>query len=149
MTGSRGRDALAVVARVRKVREEDSRYGVQLANREVHEARVRLESLDQRLTVLGRQPVASAGELVSLRTGLLALGDAVREAQAEVESAELMALTAHEHWQQDRIRLRTIEMLLERRADAARAEQARAEAKVQDEVATQLWRRTTAAQVVA
>jgi flagellar export protein FliJ len=149
MTGNQGRDALAVVARVRRVREEDSRYGVQLATHEVQEARVRLLALDQRLTVLGQQPVASAGALVSLRTGLLALGDAVREAQAEAESAELLALAAQERWQQDRLRLRTIEMLQERRAEAARVERTRAEAKLQDEVATQLWRRTAGSQVVA
>jgi flagellar protein FliJ len=149
MSANQGRDALAVVARVRKVREEDSRYGVQLANHEVHEARVRLQSLDQRLTDHGQRPVTSPGELISLRTGLLALGDAVRDAQAEVESAELLAVSAQERWQQDRLRLRTIEMLQERRAEAARVERLRAEAKVQDEVATQLWRRTSGSQVVA
>ncbi|RLV48776.1 hypothetical protein D9V37_13725 [Nocardioides mangrovicus] len=133
---------LEAVARVRRVREEDSRYGLLMAEREVNRAGEQVARLDRQLTSHGTTTVSSAGELVQLRQGLLALGELLQQAREDLESAQNVSLSARAHWQADRTRLRSIEMLQERRRDEARAERARAEARSQDEVATQLWLRT-------
>ncbi len=77
------------------------------------------------------------------------MSQAVEAARESVESARNLAVSAQSHWQQDRIRLRTIEMLQERRIAQAQAEHARAEGKIQDEVAGQQWRRQRHLRVVS
>jgi flagellar FliJ protein len=146
-----GRDvhSLDAVARVRRVREQDSLAGLHLAGREVDDAQRRLAAIEARLADLSGQQVSTPEELLALRQGLLTLGQAVDAARDSLESARNLALSAQSHWHGDRIRLRTIEMLQERRADEARAEDARAQAKAQDEVATQLWVRRRHLGVVA
>jgi flagellar protein FliJ len=141
--------SLDVVERVRRVRERDSLSGLQLALREVESSREHLTTIEGRLDELSRHDVSTPEEFVALRQGLLTLGQAVDAARASLESAHNLATSAQAHWQNDRIRLRTIEMLQERRIDQARAEHARAEAKVQDEDATQLWRRRRHLKVVS
>ena len=88
-------------------------------------------------------------EFIALRQGLLALGQSVDDARTSLEAARNLAVSAQSHWQQDRIRLRTIEMLQERRIAQAQAEHARAQAKIQDEVAGQQWRRQRHLRVVS
>lgn len=141
--------SLDVVERVRRVRERDSLSGLQLALREADAAEAHLAGIETRLVELSAQDVSTPEEFVALRQGLLALGLAVEEARTALESARNLATSAHSHWQHDRIRLRTIEMLQERRIAQAQAEDARAQAKIQDEVATQLWRRRRHLQVVS
>ena len=148
MTG-RNLHSLDVVERVRRVRERDSLSGLQLALREVDGAQDHLDGIETRLTELSAHQVATPEEFVALREGLLALSRDVEDARAALESARNLATSAHSHWQQDQIRLRTIEMLQERRIAQAQAEHARAQAKIQDEVATQLWRRRRHLQVVS
>lgn len=146
-----GRDlhSLDVVERVRRVRERDSLSGLQQALREVDTSQDHLSSIESRLTELSERNVTTPEEFVALRHGLLALGQAVEDARSALESARNLATSAHSHWQQDRIRLRTIEMLQERRIAQVQAEHARAQAKAQDEVATQLWRRRRHLRVVS
>jgi len=146
-----GRDlhSLDAVERVRRVRERDSLSGLQQAIREVEESQGHLHAIETRLTELSTQPVSAPHEFVALREGLLVLGQAVEAARDSLESARNLAVSAQSHWQQDRIRLRTIEMLQERRIAQAQAEHARAQGKVQDEVAGQQWRRQRHLRVVS
>jgi flagellar FliJ protein len=148
MTGS-NLHSLDAVARVRRVREQDSLAGLQLALREVDSSQEQLTAIENRLDDLSARSVSTPEEFVALRQGLLALGQAVDAARCSLESAHNLATSAHSHWQNDRIRLRTIEMLQERRIAQAQAEYARAEAKIQDEVATQMWRRRRHLKVVS
>jgi flagellar protein FliJ len=146
---TRNLHSLNAVERVRRVREQDSLAGLQLALREVDSSQQQLTAIEDRLSDLSEQTVSTPEEFIALRHGLLALGQAVDTARSSLESAHVLATSAHSHWQNDRIRLRTIEMLQERRIAQAQAEHARAEAKAQDEVATQLWRRRRHLKVVS
>ncbi len=148
MTG-RNLHSLDAVARVRRVREQDSLAGLHLALREVDSSQRHLEAIEDRLADLAASSVSTPEEFIALRQGLLALGQAVDAARTSLESARNLATSAQSHWHNDRIRLRTIEMLQERRIAEAQAEHARAQAKVEDEVATQLWRRRRHLQVVS
>jgi flagellar FliJ protein len=133
--------ALDAVARVRRIREQDSRAGLQLALGEARDAQARVTALEERLGSLAERQAGTSQDFVTLRRGLLALAHTVTEAQDALESALTLAASAHAHWQQDRMRLRTIEMLQDSRLAEVHALRVRAEAKVQDETATQLWRR--------
>jgi flagellar FliJ protein len=148
MTGRDGK-SLDAVARVRRVREQDSLTGLQLALREVEASQQHLVAAEGRLAELSGQQATTPEAFVALREGLLTLGRTVDVARASLESSRNLAVSAQSHWQNDRIRLRTIEMLQERREAETRAEEARAQAKVQDEVATQLWSRHRHLKVVS
>jgi flagellar export protein FliJ len=141
--------SLEAVARVRRVREQDSLTGLQQALREVGDAHARVQSLGARLDAVPGAGIATLDGFVALRTGLLAVEQAMTTAQAAVESATNLATSALEHWQRDKSRLKAIEMLQERRAAEARAEAARAEARELDDIATQLWQRRHRLEVVA
>jgi flagellar FliJ protein len=141
--------SLDAVERVRRVREQDSLAGLHLALREVESSQEQLTAIENRLTELSAHTVTTPEEFIALRQGLLALGQSVDIARGSLESARNLAVSAQSHWQQDRIRLRTIEMLQERRIAQAQAEHARAQAKIQDEVAGQQWRRQRHLRVVS
>ncbi|WP_027859955.1 flagellar export protein FliJ [Marmoricola sp. URHB0036] len=141
--------SLDAVERVRRVREQDSLAGLHLALREVESSQQQLTAIENRLADLSSRTVTTPEEFIALRQGLLALGQAVDDARESLEAARNLAVSAQSHWQQDRIRLRTIEMLQERRIAQAQAEHARAQAKVQDEVAGQQWRRQRHLRVVS
>jgi len=141
--------SLDAVERVRRVREEDSLAGLHLALREVESSQQQLTAIETRLADLSSRTVTTPEEFIALRQGLLALGQSVHDARESLEAARNLAVSAQSHWQQDRIRLRTIEMLQERRIAQAQAEHARAQAKVQDEVAGQQWRRQRHLRVVS
>jgi len=141
--------SLDAVERVRRVREQDSLAGLHLALREVESSQQQLTAIENRLADLSSRTVTTPEEFIALRQGLLALGQSVEIARESLEAARNLAVSAQSHWQQDRIRLRTIEMLQERRIAQAQAEHARAQAKVQDEVAAQQWRRQRHLRVVS
>jgi flagellar export protein FliJ len=141
--------SLDAVERVRRVREQDSLAGLHLALREVESSQQHLMAIEDRLTDLSARTVTTPEEFIALRQGLLALGQSVDDARGSLEAARNLAVSAQSHWQQDRIRLRTIEMLQERRIAQAQAEHARAQAKIQDEVAGQQWRRQRHLRVVS
>jgi flagellar export protein FliJ len=145
----RDQDSLDAVARVRGVRERDSLLGLRLALREVETSEEQLHAIEARLEELATRPCSTPEQLLAVRQGLQVLGQAVAAARESLESARLLAASAQSHWQQDRMRLRTIEMLLDRRAERARVEEAKAQAKVEDEVAAQQWRRQRHLRVVS
>ncbi len=141
--------SLDAVERVRRVREQDSLAGLHLALREVESSQQHLTAIEDRLADLSVRTVTTPEEFIALRQGLLALGESVDDARGSLEAARNLAVSAQSHWQQDRIRLRTIEMLQERRIAQAQAEHARAQAKIQDEVGGQQWRRQRHLRVVS
>ena len=136
---------LRAVARVRAVREQDSRLGLLHADREHRAAVVRAEELEL-LVRAHAGPLADgasvpAGEWAGRRAVLGSVAAAARRTQREAEAAAVVRTAAQEHWQQDRSRLRAVEVLLERRAAERRAEAAKAEAALLDDLGGQRWLR--------
>lgn len=140
-TGSAADRGLRAVARVRGVREHDSRQGLQLAVAEQRSRHDRLEELSHRLAEAPAHLDGSPADVLGLRMALGFLGDQVRDARTEVEHGEVLVNAAREHWEQDKAQLTAVEKLLARRAARRRAEAARAEAKENDDIAAQRWAR--------
>jgi len=136
------RDAgMHAVARVRAMREQDSRIGLQQALREhrVHESRT--ADLRHRVENAGTFAAGSAASFLALRASLDALGQVLLAAEEETAASRVISEAAYSRWQQDKTRLSAVEVLLERRAAERRAEASRREARELDEVAGQLWQR--------
>lgn len=130
---------MRAVARVRSVRESDSRVGLQTALLESRSAQATVDGLRDRITAAAGFATGSAAEFLALRASLGALGDVLIAAEAHCDQTRTISEAAYVRWQQDRTRLAAIEMLLERRAAARRAEQERAEARELDDIAAQRW----------
>ncbi len=131
------------MARVREVRERDSRLGLQhaLAEQRAREAGAdRLHGLlaDTAQDAPQGAPIAS---FVAHRTMLQALAGALSSARSEAESAAVLSAAATAHWQADHTRLAAVEGLLEARAEQRRAEALREEAKEADDAAARQWLR--------
>lgn len=135
---------LRAVGRVRAVRERDSRIGLQQALAEREERRTRLAHLEQQLATDPAWEQGDTSSFLAHRTALLGLGEAVTGAREQVEAAGRIAETAHAHWSGDKVRLAAVESLLERRAQARRAERAHREATELDDIAAQGWSRRRA-----
>ena len=135
---------MLAVARVRGVREQDSRIGLQqaLGEQRAHEQQV--AELRSRLDGSSGFSSGSAGAFLVLRASLDALGSAIRDAEEETAASRRISEAAYERWQVDRARLAAVEALIERRAAARRAEAARREARDLDEISVQLWQRREA-----
>ena len=137
---------LHAVARVREVRERDSRLGLMHADREHRAAVDRSEQLDTMVrthaTALDApaEPITAA-EWAAGRVVLASVAASARRTHVEADAAALVRTAAQEHWQHARSRVRAVEALLERRADARRAEANRAEARVLDDLGAQRWLR--------
>lgn len=135
--------SLDAVARVRRAREQDSLIGLHQAVTEVAQARQHLAGLEEELDALAAPADVELGDFVTRRSHMLSYGHAITAAQAAVAASANLAMSAREHWQQDKTRLKAIEMLQERRVEEHRAERGRAEARELDEIATQAWARTS------
>lgn len=133
--------SLQVVARVRGVRERDSRIGLVEALAEVRSAADRVAALEQRLAAVPPHTLGDVAAFTARQHALAALGEALVAARGTHGSASVLAVAARETWSADRTRLAAVESLLERRAEARRVEQRRREDRRMDEVATELWRR--------
>jgi flagellar FliJ protein len=133
---------LDAVARVRRVRETDSRVGLQTALAEQRVAQARVDELRRRLHSADRFAAGSATEFVALRGSLQVLGMVLLAAVEELDQTRTISAAAVDAWQRDRARLAAIEGLLERRAAARRTEVARGEARELDDLATQRWQRS-------
>lgn len=133
--------ALCAVARVREVREQDSRIGLQraLAAEEDDTATVR----DARHRLTGRPGFTHGASAAFLaERGLLAaMALLIDEHQRQSDASRGVAEEARRRWQQDRTRLRAVETLLARRAEERSTERARREAADRDDLAGQGWLR--------
>lgn len=140
---------LAAVARVREVREHDSRLGLVEALRDLRAREARVGALEDSLR---RHSASASGGLhdgaafVALRASLDALRESLVAERARLSVAQTVAMDADARWQSDRSRLGAVEGLLERRAVERRVERRRAEDRDLDEVASQGWLRRTRAE---
>ncbi|HET6151980.1 MAG TPA: flagellar FliJ family protein [Marmoricola sp.] len=132
---------MLAVARVRRVRESDSRIGLQSALAEYRVTQGRVDVLRERLAAAGGFSSGSAAEFQVLRHALAALGDVLIAAESELDSSQMISGAALVRWQDDKARLSAIELLLERRTAARRTAAARREARDLDDIAAQRWLR--------
>ena len=139
----RGKDdaGLRAVARVRAVREQDSRLGLQQAVRELRQREAEAAELCARLETGTTFGAGATGSFLAMRASLAAVGAALRAAEAHAASSRTISEAAYGRWQQDKARLSAVEVLLDRRAAERRADAAHREARDLDELAVQRWRR--------
>lgn len=135
---------LAAVARVREVRETDSRIGLQQVLAEQAALTGRLTSLTDTLGSAVLAPVCAPGALLAQRTALANVGVLAAEARSALATTEVVADEARVRWGADRARLAAVELLLERRATGRRTERTRREAREADDLAAQAWAREAA-----
>lgn len=140
---------LVAVRRVREARERDSRLGLQqaLATTRQHEA----EAAEAR-SRLDTAPGFGTGTADEYRVYTLlvrALAQSVVEKEEVVRRSTTVAEEARRRWGLDRQAVRTVELLLERRAEERRAHRARIEAAELDDLAAQGWLRARAAEVAS
>lgn len=132
---------LEAVARVRDVRERDSRLGLTQALGELHQRQAVTAALLTQISALSGPAESAPGDFLQART-LAGLGSQLAaEAQADVVAAALLADTSRSHWSTDATRLAAVHLLLERRARARAEAEQREEARRLDEAATQGWLR--------
>ena len=145
---SRGGSAagrLGVVARVRGVRERDSRLGLVAALEEERVARSRAERLQQQLAEVTDFGAGDLAAFAARQRRVTALNEALAAARAALSNAHVVAEAARDRWRTDRSRLAAVESLIERREEARRLELRRREDKQLDAAAEDLWRRGNAA----
>ena len=143
MTGSGAAEdrALNAVRRVRGSREQDSRLGLRYAR---DAARRREDELDEARARRSTTPAFTTGtpaDFAQHVAHLDALAGLEATAVERAQSSRIVADEAVRRWQQDRQRLRVVDLLLERRAERRAEERRRHEDKVLDELAVQVWLR--------
>src|SRR4051794_23654363 len=114
---------LRAVARVREVRERDSRLGLVRAAEE-HRARLReAEELDESVRGYATGTEADgrpATDWAARRGSLVVLTAAASAARDGAAAAAVLRTAAEEFWRRDRTRLRAVGHLLDVREDARR-----------------------------
>lgn len=129
---------MLAVARVRGVREQDSRLGLRQAAADEREAWRRVSALEEQLAQ-ARPVDGDLASFLAVRTAGQALAHEVGQARQAATAARTVVVAAREHWQRDKTRLSAVELLLERRAEARRAERARREAAELDDIVSARW----------
>ncbi|GAA4111836.1 hypothetical protein GCM10022215_07830 [Nocardioides fonticola] len=137
---------LRAVERVRGVREQDSRLGLQRALRDLAEREAALDRLEESIRTFGGAASGDMAQFAAIRQSLLELRHAVAAARDAVGAARSVAVDAHAHWSTDKSRLGAVEGLLERRAEERAVEAGRTEAKQLDDIAGQGWLRRARAE---
>ena len=141
MSRSEEDKALNAVRRVRDSREQDSRFGLQLA---LNAARTRDAELQQARDRRAAAAAFAAGSIADFTAHVAHVATlAALEVQARdrVENSRLVADEATRRWQLDRQQVRVVDLLLERRAELRAEERRRHEAHELDDLATQAWLR--------
>ena len=135
--------ACCAVARVRAVRERDSRLGLQQAIDE--QRRHETPRWSSSAAASTRRCASTRGTRRDLPARARRLPRAHRARSPprppQLQTARTITESAREHWQRDKTRLSAVELLLERRADERRAEQRRREVRELDDIAGQRWQR--------
>jgi flagellar FliJ protein len=133
---------MRAVARVREVRERDSRVGLLQAMSNVRTREEQLAAVESAFDQAMRRSADTLDTFVISRHLLAAMAVAAREAEARLDASRTVAVEAHHRWQADKTRVRAIEHLLEERA-LARAEAAdRAEVQETDDIVSRLHARS-------
>ena len=131
---------MRAVARVRGVRERDSRLGLRRAVADEREAWRRVAAVEERLAS-ARATDGHLASFLAVRAAGAALAHEARLARESADTAHTVAESAREYWQRDKTRLSAVELLLERRAEARRAERVRREVAELDDLASVRWTR--------
>jgi flagellar protein FliJ len=132
---------LRAVARVRGVRERDSRIGLQQAIVATEQREDEAAAAQDRLQ---REPAFVRGTTADFhlqRTALAALAVQARRSLELAEASRANTEEARRRWRSDRSRQRAVESLLERRAEARRHEATRRENHELDDIAARMWLR--------
>jgi flagellar biosynthesis chaperone FliJ len=132
---------MRAVARVRELRERDSRLGLQQAAAEEQAQARRLLDLEARIADAARAGQGSTDDFRRARQHLSLLGELAVGTERALASAETVTAAAMSHWQADRTRLGAVELLLDRRARDRADTDLREEHRRLDEVATLHWQR--------
>lgn len=135
--------AIRAVARVRDIKEKDSRRALQQA---LTVARSRGTHVAELVDYLAHAPALSSptepgSTFTAHRTFLLGTVDALERARRLQHEADAAAESARTLWQHDKTQVNAVEMLIERRLEEARVERARQEAVQLDEIAAARWTR--------
>ena len=133
--------ALVAVRRVREARERDSLIGLQQALTATRRREAEADASRARLATTPAFGTGTAQEFRAHAARLQALAEAVSATQEQVRRSTSVAEEARRRWGLDRQAVRTVELLLDRRAEERRAEEARREAADLDELAAQGWLR--------
>lgn len=132
---------LKAVARVREVRERDSRLGLLAAMHTVAEREQQVTDLRSALQDAAQHRTVSMDRYVVSRGMLSSMALAVSEAERRLETSRLVAAEAQSRWQSDKARLRAIRQLVQQRA-LQRADAAhRAEVREIDDIVGRLHAR--------
>ncbi len=132
---------LRAVARVRGVREHDSRLGLQQALTLTARREADADAAQSRLDQAPLFGVGTSADFHAQRTAVAALAAQARRTRELAQASRNSTGEARRRWQHDRSRLRAVEALLERRAQARRVEAVRRENHELDDVAARLWLR--------
>lgn len=136
---------LVAVRRVREARERDSRIGLQQALAATREREAEASALRERLAAAPAFGTGTTDEFLGHTVLVRALAESVAEKEEAVRRSATVAEEARRRWGLDRQAVRTVELLLERRAAERRQVRARREAADLDELATQAWLRAVTA----
>ncbi len=140
---------LVAVRRVREARERDSRIGLQQALAATRRRETEAATARTRLEDAPRFDAGSAEEFRCYQQLVRALAETLVAKQEEVRRSAAVSAEARRRWGLDRQAVRTVELLLEHRAEERRQERARREAADLDELAAQGWLRNRVALVPA
>jgi flagellar protein FliJ len=132
---------MRAVARVRGVREQDSRLGVARAAADEREARRRLDAVVARLAAATDPAVIDPSGFATARLAAADVAAEVTASRAALASAATLTTAAREHWQRDKTRLSAVELLLERREEQRREERTRRERVEVDDLVAVRWLR--------
>lgn len=133
---------MRAVARVRGVREQDSRLGLARAAADEREAGRRVEAVVARLAAATDPAAIDPSGYATARLAAAGLAADVTASRTALASATTLTTVARSHWQRDRTRLAAVELLLERRAEARREERARRERVEVDDLVAARWMRS-------
>jgi len=136
---------LEAVARVRGVREQDDRLGLQLALAESRALHGRADHLRTLLTTTTTDGPMTPQQLLSHRIDLGRIGDAARDASRGADSADVVSAEARVRWEGTKTRLSAVERLIEMREARRRAAAEHSRAKEADDLAAQRWLRAQTA----
>jgi len=143
MTGQgSGEDrGLNAVRRVRGSREQDSRLGLRHALDAAQRREAELLAAQARRSSTSGFTTGTRADFVRHLAHVGALAALEAQAAERVESSRVVADEAVRRWQQDRQRVRVVDLLLERRAEQRGQERRRREDRVLDDLAAQVWLR--------
>jgi flagellar FliJ protein len=136
---------MRAVARVRGVREQDSRLGLARAAADEREAVRRLDAVVAILSATADPSDTDPASYGAARHLAAAVAADVTASRTALTSATTLTAMAREHWQRDHTRLSAVELLLERREERRRAERQRRERVEVDDLVAARWLRARTA----